>query len=72
MFKIKIVEKENILGYFCGFFNRQEGKQCGYEDDINNTKVKSYKLRRNAENAINDLKNLYGTNSPYNFEIVEV
>lgn len=72
MFKIKITEKENILGYFCGFFIRNEIRQCGYEDDINNAKVKSYKLHRNAVNAINDLTKLYGFNQPYNFEIVEV
>lgn len=71
MYHIKINdESKQILGYYCGIFNRQGTNMCGYEDNVDNPKVKHYKLRRNAERTVETLFLMYG-NTSYTFEIIQ-
>lgn len=71
MFKIKITTNEEV-GFYCGIFDVENEKLCGYENDINNNKVKTYKTLNGAQKAITKLTELYSNVENYKFEIVQI
>lgn len=69
MYSIKVINGDEI-GYYCGLFNIDGGKICGYEDDINDPKVKKYVKKVNAEKAVEKLLDIYKDIDIYKFEII--